>query len=185
MKGFTLIEVLVVSLLVAIMAGAIFFSFDVGERNQVRNKAMHFRHVLRNLGNEAVLSGRMCGVKWDNVSATPQCRTAQGEVENMESAFGKVVWGDRMSLVLFGEDGAVLQPKTAEEKEAGGDEEKRPDKFYDIQIWPTGLWEPAGSILFKSASDKVAYSQLSWSSNGRMQLDRITPETLDLDGAGP
>lgn len=177
-RGFTLIEVLVVSLLIAIIAGAVFFSFDLTERSQVRNVADRLQHVLRNLGNEAVLSGRICGVLWNDTSVEPQCRTSHGEVENMEDLLGGLGWGRKMNLALLGENGEVLRPKSREEMEREAEEEEPdPDKFYDIQIWPTGLWEPAGSVVFKSASNKIAYLLLSWTASGRMSLEKVEDQS--------
>lgn len=168
---------LVVGLLISIIAGTVFFSFDLTERRQVRNVADRLQYILRNLGNEAVLSGRMCGLLWGDTSAQLQCRTAAGETEGMESLFGKLEWGNKMNLALIGEDGEVLKPQTEEEKEAAAEEEPDPDKFYDIQIWPTGLWEPAGSVVFKSASNKVAYLLLKWTASGRMSLEKVEDQS--------
>lgn len=185
MRGFTLIEVLVVSLLIAIIAGTVFLSFDLGERAQVRDKAARLQHVLRNLGAEAVLSGRICGVYWKDNSLLSECRNAHGETEKMGDAFGKFNWDKRMNLAMYGEDGDKLFPKNKEEEEYEFEEDRKPNKFYDIQMWSTGLWEPAGSIVFKSASDRFAYLLVSWTAGGRLSVEKVEDQASYIEDYDP
>ena len=168
-SGFTLIEVLVVSLIIAIIAGTVFLSFDLTERAQVRDKAARLQHVLRNLGSEAVLTGRICGVRWEGTALKAECRNSYGEVESMDGVLGRFAWGNKMNLAMYGEDGDKLHPKDKDDEEYE-DEDEAPNKFYDIQMWSTGLWEPAGSIVFKSASNKIAYLLVSWTASGRLSV---------------
>lgn len=183
--GFTLIEVLVVSLLVAIIAGTVFLSFDLGERAQVRDKAARLQHMLRHLGNEAVLSGRICGVRWAGESLTPECRNSHGEVENMDALLGGFSWGKQMRLAMYGEDGEKLFPRPKEDDRFEFEEDKDPNKFYDLQMWSTGLWEPAGGIVFKSASDKVAYLFVSWTAGGRMSVEAVEDQAEYIEDYDP
>lgn len=185
-RGFTLIEVLVVSLLIAIIAGTVFLSFNLTERAQVRDKADRLQHVLRNLGSEAVLTGRICGVYWQNTELQAECRTSDGEVEDMDRLLGQFSWGQQMQLAMYGDDGNKLYPRDEDEEEFEfEDEEENPNKFYDIQMWSTGLWEPAGSIVFKSATDKVAYLLVSWTASGRLSMEKVTDQADYIEDYDP
>lgn len=65
-KGFTLIEVLVVLVIVAAMAGLLVFSFSDSSQQKLRREASDFAALLNAVADEAVMRGMEFGVVLDD-----------------------------------------------------------------------------------------------------------------------
>lgn len=190
--GFTLIEVLVVSLLIAIMASAVMVSFGSSAGRDARRAADNMLIWMRTLAADAIINGRPCRLRWGGGGAEPACMDESGAWQPVER-MGTFTWGEQFSVDVAG-DGEKTSDKKArdpddwsdwtgkrenpaedeDDEDREDDEEEKPKQFLELLFAPTGLWQPAGEARF--VIDPGADLLLTWTATGRTTLEVAADE---------
>ena len=179
-RGFTLIEVMVVVIIVSVVVGSILLSVDITGSQKTRAVVSDVQLLMQGLSNEAILEGNHYGIKWERAAQrfVPVVETGGGwsvytTLKGERPDYKPVSWKGfaeiAMTVGAISFDGRF---KDDENFYAGRDQEKGPQGPL-VEFWPTGLWQPAGEIEFFVG--KRPYATLAWTAAGRMSLEQSSP----------
>ena len=189
-SGFTLIELLTVVLIVSIIIGAGMLSVSVGDRGRVQESMRNTVSVMNAMADEAILSGRRYAIAWDEQAhyLQPLCRNEEQRnwecnntcfpsgCENikipLQSAW-KLLFQDTEGSEFSSVSEYVSQQEQEQQEEpilseADDDTQVRPQWRPLVQFYPTGLWEPSGTM--RVVFDEGQYLSLSWTATGRVRF---------------
>lgn len=177
-KGFTLIEVLVVLVIVAAMAGLLVFSFQDSSQQQLRREASAFAALLNAAADEAVMRGMEIGVVIDGegyrfVVFDPETRQWQ---KAAASGLAEHKFPQRYAIE-FALDGSEVDPQVIERikllAERSENERLRPS----ILILSSGEITPF-KLTLRTETDNAESS----STPGAISLycDGLNPVALDI-----
>ncbi len=174
--GFTLIEVMVVTIIISVIVAAVVFSIDLTGGQRTRTVVSNVQLLMQGLSNEAILEGGEYGLRWERKQQrfVPVVGRGRGWSPYSGSpgerpSFKPVSWKGFADAVIT-VDGAVLDERMKDDENfyAGWDQEKA-SKTPLIRFLPTGLWEPAGEIEF-FVGDRP-YARLEWTTAGKMSFE--------------
>lgn len=175
--GFTLIEVMVVTIIISVIVAAVLFSVDITGGQKTRTAVSDVQLLMQGLSNEAILEGGEYGLRWERKGQRFVPVVGKGNgwspysgAPGERPSFKPVSWKGVADAVIT-VDGAVFDERMKDDENfyAGWDKEKA-SKAPLIRFLPTGLWEPAGEIEFFVGNRP--YARLEWTAAGRMSFER-------------
>lgn len=192
--GFTLIELIVVSLILSIIIGATIFSVSVGDRARAKETGQRLVSLMNALSAEAILNGQSYGLNWNPEGRYMEVICFDAEEERWvtlnrceagglleQIGSGKVLdlpdhWGmsfsvdlDTTPIARFGDvpgDGDEPAVEEDDEQSEDGDEEK--ELLPWVSFAPTGLWAPDGVVQI--LVNKRRQSAFRWTATGRVNV---------------
>ena len=175
-RGFTLIEVMVVVIIIGVIVASVMVSVDVTSSQKARTAVFDVRLLMQGLSNEAILEGNHYGIKWERKAQrfTPVVEAGNGwsaysDLKGDRPVFKPVSWKGFAEVAM--NVGGVSFDERLKDNEnfyAGRDKEEDTGKPL-VKFRPTGLWEPAGEIEFFVA--KKHYATLKWSVAGKVSFE--------------
>ena len=195
-SGFTLIEVIVVTVIIAVVVSATLLSVSVGERGQAQETSRRIVSLMNNLSAEAILTGVAHGLRWDAGARRLVAVRSPATAWEPASRFGAIQvpnnWSLRLSLggldegvdlaSLDGDEDEQYEPR-ADEPDADAYDDEEPGAFAGrgapepwVQFQPTGLWQPGG--VLQIFVDQERQATLGWSATGRIAFGKRIEEEL-------
>lgn len=155
-KGFTLFEMLIVVVIMAMMFATVTIGFGRGEAQRFISNAQQLQAWLSNLQNQSVLTSTTWGARFEEGSAKAYVLSgaewqAATEVEAFEL-----------------EPGIELSHLLDDESEEDAGEQIEPQ----LVVLPTGQMIPPGNITLSTVDSKIS---LDWT-KGRVELERISDD---------
>ena len=174
-RGFTLIEVMVVVIVISVIVASVLFSVDLTGNQKTRSAVSDVQLLMQGLSNEAILEGNHYGIKWERGAQrfVPVVETGRGwspysSLGGNHPDFRPVSWkGFAEIAVTVGGTSIDERVKDDENFYAARDREELGAGPL-VEFQPTGLWEPAGEIRFFVGRE--FYAKLEWTAAGRMSL---------------
>ncbi len=158
-RGFTLIEIMVVVIIISIVTAVALLSVDVTGHQKARTFAKELQFMMRHISNESVLTGNPYALEFDRKAQklTPLVYISGAwrratEIELLD-------WDPPMTIKMVA-DGIDL-----EEQEESDENTKR--ILPKISFWTNGLWEPAGGM--ELLIEGLPYLNIVWTSSGKME----------------
>lgn len=189
-SGFTLIEIIVVTVIIAVVVSATLLSVSVGERGKAQETGRRIVSLMNNLSAEAILTGVPYGLRWDDGARSLVAVHLEKSAWARAERFGDIRvpnnWSLQMSsgpdegvdLSLLGrdEDDGVL-PDT-DDDESQEEDEPREAVVADpwVRFQPTGLWQPGG--LLHILVDRERQAMFGWTATGRVTIGSRAAEEL-------
>ena len=189
-SGFTLIEVIVVTVIIAVVVSATLLSVSVGERGRAQETSRRIVSLMNNLAAEAILTGVAHGLRWDAGARRLVAVRLPSTSWQPAARFGDIPvpnnWSLRLSLGgldegvdladLGGDEPATGFDDDEEETEAAERVAPEPAPEPWVQFQPTGLWQPGG--VLQIFVDQERQATLGWSATGRIAFGRRVEEEL-------
>ena len=155
-KGFTLFEMLIVVVIMAMMFATVTIGFGRGEAQRFISEAQQLQAWMSNIQNQSVLTSTTWGARFEEGSAKAYVLSgaewqAATEVEPYELA-----------------PGIELSHLLDDESEEGAGEQIEPQ----LVVLPTGQMIPPGNVTLSTVDSKIS---LDWS-KGRVELERISDD---------
>ncbi len=175
-RGFTLIEVMVVVIIISVIVASVLFSVDLTSNQKTRSAVFDVQLLMQGLSNEAILEGDHYGIKWERAAQRfmPVVETARGwsaysSGKGERPAFRPVSWKGFAEIAMtVGGTSFDGRLKDDESFYTGRDKEEELERPL-VEFQPTGLWEPAGEIEFFVGGN--LYATLEWTASGKMSLE--------------
>ncbi len=173
--GFTLIEVMVVTIIISVIVASVLFSVDLTGNQKTRSAVSGVQVLMQGLSNEAILEGNHYGIKWERkaqkfvpVVANANGWSAYSNATGDRPDFKSVSWKGFADVAIT-VGGAFFDERIKDNENfyAGRDQEQGGNGPL-VEFRPTGLWEPAGKLQFFVG--KKLYATIEWTAAGRMQL---------------
>lgn len=190
-SGFTLIEIIVVTVIIAVVVSATLLSVSVGERGKAQETGRRIVSLMNNLSAEAILTGVPYGLRWDDGARSLVAVHLEKSAWARAERFGDIRvpnnWSLQMSsgvdegvdLSLLGrdeDDGALPEPDTDDDEQET--DEPREAVVADpwVRFQPTGLWQPGG--LLHILVDRERQAMFGWTATGRVTIGSRAAEEL-------
>ena len=190
-SGFTLIEVIVVTVIIAVVVSATLLSVSVGERGRAQETSRRIVSLMNNLSAEAILTGVSHGLRWDAGARRLVAVRSPAAAWEPAPRFGNIGvpnnWSLRMSLSGLDEgvdlalfDGENDEPDDGFGDDEDDDEETAAARRAAVEPWvsfqPTGLWQPGG--ILQIFVDQERQATFGWSATGRIAFGKRVEEEL-------
>lgn len=193
-SGFTLIEIIVVTVIIAVVVSATLLSVSVGERGKAQETGRRIVSLMNNLSAEAILTGVPYGLRWDDGARSLVAVHLEKSAWARAERFGDIRvpnnWSLQMSsgpdegvdLSLLGrdEDDGVLPDADTDTDDDESQEEDEPREAVVADPWvrfqPTGLWQPGG--LLHILVDRERQAMFGWTATGRVTIGSRAAEEL-------
>lgn len=193
-SGFTLIEIIVVTVIIAVVVSATLLSVSVGERGKAQETGRRIVSLMNNLSAEAILTGVPYGLRWDDGARSLVAVHLEESAWARAERFGDIRvpnnWSLQMSsgpdegvdLSLLGrdEDDGVLPEADTDDEPQDPDEADEPREAVAADPWvrfqPTGLWQPGG--LLHILVDRERQAMFGWTATGRVTIGSRAAEEL-------
>ncbi len=183
-SGFTLIEIIVVTVIIAVVVSATLLSVSVGERGRAQETSRRIVSLMNNLSAEAILTGVAHGLRWDPGARRLAAVRLPATSWQPAARFGDINvpnnWSLRLSLGGL-DEGVDLADLGGDEPAAGFDddeEEAEAARRVAVEPWvqfqPTGLWQPGG--ILQIFVDQERQATFGWSATGRIAFGRRVEE---------
>ena len=177
--GFTLIEVMVVTILIGIIVSSVLFSVDLTGNQKTRTAVSNIQLLMRGLANEAILEGDHYGLKYDRDGQrfTPVVEknnqwSAYSSNEGERPNFKPVSWKGVAEAEIMIEGITIDERlKDTDNFYSGQKEEDRKlaNKGPLVEFLPIGLWEPSGEMRFFIGGKP--YATIKWTNSGRISFE--------------
>ena len=169
-KGFTLLEILVVLIIISISTGVVLLSVDVTGHQKARGFIRDVTFMMQYLSDEAILLGKPHAMQFDYKSrrVIPVVYTGQswGSVKDVD-----ILSWDQAIKIKLRADGVELEEAEDEEKEESSDGffgskfVKQKKELPKILFHTIGMWEPAGEL--EIIIDSIPHVKIIWTSGGK------------------
>ena len=166
LSGFTLIEILVVVVILSIVISTVLFSVDVTGFQKSRTFVKETRFLMRNLADEAILSGLAHGLQWQPVSRQMKPMVYRDGLWREVPKLDPVSWRGLAKVTLLINGLEIEQNKEEDQVSDSKAAENSSTNPPTILFWSTGLWDPAGRI--KIEIDSLPYADIVWTMGGRI-----------------
>lgn len=193
-SGFTLIEIIVVTVIIAVVVSATLLSVSVGERGKAQETGRRIVSLMNNLSAEAILTGVPYGLRWDDGARSLVAVHLEKSAWARAERFGDIRvpnnWSLQMSsgpdegvdLSLLGrdEDDGALPAADTDDESQDPDEADEPREAVVADPWvrfqPTGLWQPGG--LLHILVDRERQAMFGWTATGRVTIGSRAADEL-------
>ncbi len=192
-SGFTLIEIIVVTVIIAVIVSATLLSVTVGERGRAQEVGRRIVSLMNNLSAEAILTGVPYGLRWNDGARRLVAVHLKKSAWTRDERFGGIQvprnWslqmssgvGEGVDLALLGrdEDDETLPAVDEDDPDdPQAPEESRKDPAADpwVRFHPTGLWQPGGILQILVDRDRQA--MFGWTATGRVTIGNRAAEEL-------
>lgn len=193
-SGFTLIEIIVVTVIIAVVVSATLLSVSVGERGKAQETGRRIVSLMNNLSAEAILTGVPYGLRWDDGARSLVAVHLEKSAWARAERFGDIRvpnnWSLQMSsgpdegvdLSLLGrdEDDGALPDADTDDEPQDPDEADEPREAVVADPWvrfqPTGLWQPGG--LLHILVDRERQAMFGWTATGRVTIGNRAADEL-------
>jgi len=196
-SGFTLIEIIVVTVIIAVVVSATLLSVSVGERGKAQETGRRIVSLMNNLSAEAVLTGVPYGLRWDDGARRLVAVHLKESAWARADRFGDIRvpnnWSLQMSsgldegvdLSLLGgdeDDGALSDADDDTDTDYDDDQSQEADEADKaaadpwVRFQPTGLWQPGG--LLHILVDRERQAMFGWTATGRVTIGNRAAEEL-------
>lgn len=185
-SGFTLIEVIVVTVIIAVVVSATLLSVSVGERGRAQETSRRIVSLMNNLSAEAILTGVSHGLRWDPGARRLVAVHSPAASWRPAPRFGDINvpnnWSLRMSLGGL-DEGVDLAELGGDEPAADFDDDEDEEETEAamraalepwVQFQPTGLWQPGG--VLQIFVDQERQATFGWSATGRIAFGKRVEE---------
>ena len=176
--GFTLIEVIVVTAIIAVIVSSVLLSVDITGAQKTRTAVSNIQLLMRGLANEAILEGEHYGLRYDRdrQRLTPVVENNNGwSVYSSHGGrrpdFKAVSWKGVAEAEIVTQVTTIDERRkdTANFHSGQKEEHKRAAQVPLVEFLPTGLWEPAGEMRFFVVGRP--YATIKWTAAGRMTFE--------------
>lgn len=173
-RGFTLVEILVVLIIISVIATVTLMAVDVTGYQKSRAFVKDFRFLMRNLADEATLTGYPHAIQLDTAARAVKPVVFESGSWRPMADINALKWSDSMKVKMTVDGVDIDEFRENDDDEPEDDflrggfakEKKNPP---EVTFWPIGLWHPAGTI--ELIIDSLPYVKFTWTPSGKMTTE--------------